>query len=79
MTVGRDALSKSETVTVAAIEDCVPLLVQAREIIVAFHAMIRENPKPILTPGSNWQARPTASPRIKPPSMNNWRRSKQCC
>jgi transposase len=41
MTNGRDRLSKSETVTVAAIEDRVPLLVQAREIIAAFHAMIR--------------------------------------
>ena len=33
MTNGRDRLSKSETVTVAAIEDRVPLLVQAREIM----------------------------------------------
>ena len=42
MTVGRDTLSKSDTVTVAAIEDGVPLLVQARQIIAAFHAMIRK-------------------------------------
>jgi len=42
MTIGRDTLSKSETVTIAAIEDKVPLLVQAREIIAAFHAMIRQ-------------------------------------
>ena len=42
MTIGRDTLSKSETVTVAAIEDGIPLLVQAREIITAFHAMIRQ-------------------------------------
>src|SRR5215470_19977179 len=42
MTIGRDTLSKSETVTVAAIEDGVPLLVQAREIIAEFHAMIRK-------------------------------------
>jgi len=45
MTVGRDTLSKSETVTVAAIEGRVPLLVQAREIIAAFHAMIRKKSK----------------------------------
>jgi transposase len=42
MTIGRDTLSKSETVTIATIEDKVPLLVQAREIIAVFHAMIRQ-------------------------------------
>jgi hypothetical protein len=36
MTIGRDALSKAETITVAAIEQGVPLLVEAREIIAAF-------------------------------------------
>lgn len=41
MTISRDSLSKSETVTVAAIEGGVPLLVEAREIIAAFQAMIR--------------------------------------
>jgi transposase len=41
MTNGRDTLSKAETVTVAAIENGVPLLVEAREIIAAFQAMIR--------------------------------------
>jgi transposase len=41
MTTGRDALSKAETVTVAAIESGVPRLVDAREIIAKFHAMIR--------------------------------------
>ena len=42
MTSGRDDLSKSETVTVAAIEGGVPLLVEAREVIAAFQAMIRK-------------------------------------
>jgi transposase len=42
MTIGRDDLSKSEAVTVAAIEGGVPLLVEAREIIAAFQAMIRK-------------------------------------
>ncbi len=42
MSMGRDALSKAETVTVAAIESGVPLLVGAREIIEAFQAMIRK-------------------------------------
>ena len=44
MTNGRDALSKAETVTVAAIEGGVPLLVEAREIIAAFQAMVRRKP-----------------------------------
>jgi transposase len=41
MTTGRDTLTKAETITVAAIEDGVPRLVEARDIIAAFHAMIR--------------------------------------
>ncbi len=41
MTTGRDILSKSETMTIAAIEGGVPLLVEARETIAAFHAMVR--------------------------------------
>jgi transposase len=42
MTIGRDGLSKAETVTVAAIESGVPLLVEAREVIAAFQAMVRK-------------------------------------
>src|SRR6266702_6600999 len=42
MTIGRDGLSKAETVTVAAIEGGVPLLVEAREIIASFQAMVRK-------------------------------------
>ncbi|MFZ0526060.1 MAG: ISL3 family transposase [Xanthobacteraceae bacterium] len=41
MTIGRDTLSKAETVTVAAIEAGMPALVEAREIIAEFHMMIR--------------------------------------
>lgn len=41
MTTGRDTLSKAETVIIAAIESDVPALVQAREIIDAFHQMLR--------------------------------------
>ena len=41
MTVGSDRLSRSETVTVAAIEGGAPLLVEAREIVAAFQAMVR--------------------------------------
>ena len=41
MTVGRDLLTKAETITVAAIEAGVPTLVEAREIIAEFHLMIR--------------------------------------
>jgi transposase len=42
MTIGRDGLSKAETITIAAVEGGVPLLVQAREIIAAFQAMVRK-------------------------------------
>lgn len=42
MTTGRDNLSMSETVTIAAIEHGVPPLVEARDVIAAFHAMIRK-------------------------------------
>jgi transposase len=41
MTTGRDNLTKAETVTIAAIENGVPALVEAREIVADFHAMIR--------------------------------------
>jgi transposase len=58
MTNGRDALSKSETVTIAAIEQGVPLLVEAREIITAFHAMIRKKAHVDLDP---WLERACAS------------------
>lgn len=42
MNNGRDALSKSATATIAAIEQGIPLAVEAREIIAAFHTMIRK-------------------------------------
>ena len=42
LSVGRDALSRSETLTVAAIETGVPLLVEARELIANFQDMIRK-------------------------------------
>jgi transposase len=41
MTIGRDRLSKAETVTVAAIENGVELLAEAREIVADFQAVIR--------------------------------------
>jgi len=50
MTIGRDSLSKSETVTVAAIECGVPVLVAAREIITAFQSMIRKKSPADLEP-----------------------------
>jgi hypothetical protein len=42
LTIGRDHLSKSETVMVAAVEAGVPLLVEAREIVATFQAMVRK-------------------------------------
>lgn len=58
ITVGRDRLSKTETITVAAIEAAVPLLVEAREIITAFQAMVRKKSLAVLEP---WLERARAS------------------
>jgi transposase len=41
MTIGRNSLSKAETVTITAIETGVPLLVDARKMIAEFQAMVR--------------------------------------
>ena len=41
MTTARDALSRTQTVMVAAIEAAVPTLVQAREVVDAFYMLIR--------------------------------------
>ena len=41
MTMARDTLSRTLTVTLATIEAAVPTLVQAREIVDAFHTLIR--------------------------------------
>jgi len=50
LTDGRDRLSRSETITVAAIEGGVPLLVEAREIVAAFQAMVRKRSLDALGP-----------------------------
>ena len=50
MTTARDHLSKSDTVTIAAIEAGVPILVQARILIDRFHAMIRRRTEAELDP-----------------------------
>lgn len=42
MTTARDHLSKADTVTIAAIEAGVPMLVEARILIDSFHSMIRK-------------------------------------
>jgi hypothetical protein len=42
MTISRDQLSRSEAVTVAAIENGVPRLVEAREIVTSFQAIMRK-------------------------------------
>ena len=48
MTTSRDHLTKAETMTIAAIENGVPALVEAREIVADFHAMIRvRRPEPL--------------------------------
>ena len=42
MTGARDDLSRAQTVTVAAIEAAAPALVEARDIVDAFHTLIRQ-------------------------------------
>jgi len=67
MTVGRDTLSKAETVTVAAVEAGVPTLVEAREIIAQFHGMIRRRAAAEL---SSWIERSHQSCRLIRPRRN---------
>jgi transposase len=50
LTTGRDHLSTSETVMVAAVETGAPLLVEAREIVVSFQAMVRKRLSDALDP-----------------------------
>ncbi|MGO7837231.1 ISL3 family transposase [Rhizobium johnstonii] len=50
LTTSRDNLTKSETVTIAAIEGGVPLLVKARDVIADFHRMIRRKAENELAP-----------------------------
>jgi len=54
MTVGRDELTKAETVIIAAIENGVPLLVEAREAVAAFQAMLRKKSLAELDPWLKW-------------------------
>ena len=42
MTSGRDRLTKAETITIAAIENALPVLVSTRELIDDFQAIIRK-------------------------------------
>lgn len=50
MTIGRDLLTKAETLTVASIEAGVPTLVEACEIIAEFHMMTRRKTEVGLIP-----------------------------
>lgn len=50
MTVGRDNLTKAETVAIAAIESGVPTLVETRELVADFHAMIKTKQAELLSP-----------------------------
>jgi transposase len=60
MTIGRDLLTKAETVAVAAIEAGVPTLIEARKIIAEFHLMIRRKTE-AGSHGSSARAGPVAS------------------
>jgi transposase len=54
MTTARDDLSRAQTVTVAAIEAAAPALVEAREIVEAFHTMIRKKKTTALDKWLEW-------------------------
>ena len=54
LSVGRDQLTKAETVTVAAIETGVAALAEARDVIVAFHDLLRRKALRDLAP---WMTR----------------------
>ena len=58
MTIARDHLSKADTVTIAAIEAGVPMLMEARSLMERFHAMIRRKTGADLEP---WIAEASAS------------------
>ena len=65
MTMARDTLSRTQTVILATIDAAVPTLVQAREIVDAFHTLIRRKQEAAL---DGWletaAARPPATHRI---------------
>ncbi len=50
MTIGRTGMSKSETILIAAIEKGAPALVEARDIVDAFHDMLRRKAVATLMP-----------------------------
>jgi transposase len=54
MTTARDGLSKAEAVMIAAIEETVPALVDAREAIATFQTMIRDKTAESLAAWINW-------------------------
>lgn len=58
MTTGRDHLTKSEAITIAALEEKVPALVEARSLTVEFQSMIRAKSEGQLAP---WLARASQS------------------
>lgn len=58
MSTGRDNLSKADAVIIAAIEAGVPALVEARDLVADFHAIIRRRAGPQLDPWPE-KARPS--------------------
>ena len=58
MTTARDDLSRAQTVLVAAIEAAAPALVEARDIVDAFHTMVRQKKATAL---DDWIERAAAS------------------
>ena len=71
MTIGRTGVSKSESVMIAAIEEGIPTLVEARQIIADFHEMIRKKAASQLTA--------LAGPRLSEPRsvLRKWRKERR--
>jgi transposase len=49
MSAGRDRMTRAKTVTIAAIENALPALVTARELVADFHTMVRRRAASALT------------------------------
>lgn len=83
MTLERNNLTKARTVTVAAIEERLPDLIEARDVVESFHAMLRDKSSDDL---ETWVNRADLNPSSWPVSrlrvdqtLLNWLHSAANC
>ena len=74
MTIGRNNLSRADTVTITAIEMGVPSLVEARDAITEFQAMVR-NKADVETRGLELRARQAVPSNQSQKSLARWIRT----